>query len=81
MIKYSVQEPEPCPLCGGEIVLYSSYRYQEKSNCFARCKSCKSEFVVPTVLKAKGACLYPASVKKAYRVWNSLKNYVRRTDK
>ena len=65
-----VDDLKPCPKCKGEIELYSSCYLTNESNCFARCKSCKSEFVVPTELKAKGVKIYPASIKKAHRIWN-----------
>jgi hypothetical protein len=61
---------KPCPKCRGEIDLYSSCHYTDDGNCFARCKSCKTEFTVPTELKANGVKIYPASIKKAYRIWN-----------
>jgi RecJ-like exonuclease len=65
-----VYNTNPCPKCKGEIELYSSCNIVDGSNCFARCKSCETEFVVPVELKARGAKIYPASIKKAYRIWN-----------
>ena len=61
---------KPCPKCKGEITLYSSCYITNGSNCFARCESCKSEFAIPTELKVKGVKIYPASMKKARRLWN-----------
>lgn len=61
---------KPCPKCGGEIKLYSHVSLELGFNCFARCKSCKTEFTVPVELKTKGAKIYPASIKKSYRIWN-----------
>jgi transcription elongation factor Elf1 len=65
-----LDELKPCPKCKGEIQLFSCGYFTGDSNCFARCKSCKKEFVVPTELKANGVKIYPASIKKAYRIWN-----------
>lgn len=65
-----VDDLKPCPKCQGEIELYSSCNYTNGINCFARCKLCKAEFVVPTELKANGVKIYPASIKKAHRIWN-----------
>lgn len=61
---------KPCPKCKGEIELYSSCNFADGSNCFARCESCKTEFIVPVELKAYGARIYAASIKKAHRIWN-----------
>ena len=61
---------KPCPKCKGKIRLYSSCNFTDGGYCFARCELCGTEFVVPTELKARGAKIYPASIKKAHRIWN-----------
>lgn len=65
-----VDDLKPCPICNGEITLYSSCDIKNGSNCFARCNSCKAEFVLPMELKARGVRIYPTSIKKAHRIWN-----------
>lgn len=65
---------KPCPKCNGKIELHSRYYYTNGSNCFARCELCKTEFNVPTELKVRGVKIYPASIKKAYRIWNETAN-------
>ncbi len=62
---------EPCPKCKGEITLYSCVSMKANFNCFALCQKCKTEYPMPEAkLKAHGARIYPASIKKAERLWN-----------
>ena len=62
---------EPCPKCKGEIDLYSRAAWDKDYNCFARCKKCRAEYPMPEArLKVHGARIYPASIKKAERLWN-----------
>lgn len=64
---------EPCPACGGEIVLYSTTRMGINYNCYAKCKACGTEYPMPEArLAANGARIYPSSIRKAERCWNRL---------
>lgn len=68
-------ELRPCPKCGGEIKLYSCCSIDVDYNCFAKCQKCKTEYPMPEAkLKTYGARIYPASIRKAERLWNSRVN-------
>ena len=62
---------EPCPKCGGEIILHSNVSLHDNYNCYARCQKCKTEFPMPGAnLRGRGVRIYPSSIKKAERLWN-----------
>ena len=62
---------EPCPKCKGEITLYSYLSLKSSYNCYALCQKCKAVYRMPEAkLKSHGARIYPASIKKAERLWN-----------
>lgn len=62
---------EPCPKCGGEIDLYSCACWDKAYNCFALCLTCGVKYPMPEAeLKSHGTRIYPASIKKAERLWN-----------
>ncbi len=69
---------EPCPTCGGEIVLYSTTRLGINYNCYAKCKACGAEYPIPEAqLIANGVRIYASSIRKAERCWNRLATALR----
>lgn len=59
----------PCPVCGGEIKLYS---HCGKPDCKAVCQSCKKGFPFHANLKTyAGTKIYASSVRKSVRMWNN----------
>lgn len=59
----------PCPVCGGEIKLYS---HCGKPDCKAVCQSCKKGFPFHANLKTyAGTKIYASSIRKSVRMWNN----------
>ena len=73
---------ENCPNCGGKITLYSHTSLADNYECFARCSECKTEYLMPEVhFATHGVWIYPASIKKAERLWNERAVSMRKSEK
>lgn len=60
--------PNPCPICGGKINLFSHAGGGPDAR--AKCQACKAVFPFQADLKTYGNKVYASSAKKAARLWN-----------
>lgn len=60
--------PNPCPICGGEIKLHS--HVGDNPDTQAECQGCKAVFPFQADLKAYSKKVYASSAKKAAQMWN-----------
>lgn len=75
-MKINNKELKTCPVCGGEIVLYSCMNPEIPYFAFARCKNCKKEFPLPKVKlkvwKSRPTRISQTMINQATREWNKM---------